>query len=135
MFLVIFVSITDYLTGYEIQFAIFHLIPIVFVTWFTGKESSELISLVCIITTCLADMLAGKVFLYLLIWFWDTLAVLGFYLIVVLSLSSLKAKLERERMLARTDPLRTLLCGLFLYLKGSTLPLNDHCYILQGDRR
>jgi len=105
LILVVFLGVIDYLTGYEVQFAIFYLIPIAFVTWFTGKKGGEFISIVSAITIFLADMMAGKVFLFSLLWLWNTLAVFGFFLVVVLSLSLLKNALEKERMLARTDSL------------------------------
>jgi len=105
LILVVFIGVIDYLTGYEVRLAIFYLIPIAFVTWFAGKESGELISIVSTITIFLTDMMAGKAFSYSLIWLWDILAMLGFFLIVALSLSSLKNALEKERMLARTDSL------------------------------
>jgi len=100
-----FVGVIDYLTGYEIELAIFYLIPIAFVTWFAGKESGALISIVSTIIIFLADMFAGKVFSHPLIGFWNTLATLGIFIIIVLTLSSLKEALERERMSARTDSL------------------------------
>ncbi len=105
LILVVFLGVIDYLTGYEVQFAIFYLIPIAFVTWFTGKKGGEFISIVSAITIFLADMMAGKVFLFSLLWLWNTLAVFGFFLVVVLSLSLLKNALEKERILARTDSL------------------------------
>ncbi len=105
LILVVLLGVIDYLTGYEVQLAIFYLIPIAFVTWFTGKKGGEFISIVSAITIFLADMMAGKVFLLSLLWLWNTLAVFGFFLVVVLSLSLLKNALEKERMLARTDSL------------------------------
>ena len=102
---VVFVGVIDYLTGYEIELAIFYLIPIAFVTWFAGKRSGALMSVVSAIVIFLADMFAGKIFSHPLIGFWDTLGTFGIFLIIVLTLSSLKKALEKERMSARTDSL------------------------------
>ena len=90
LLIIIFVGVIDYLTGYEIELAIFYLIPIAFVTWFAGKGSGALISIISTIIIFLAHMFAGKVFSHPLIGFWNTLATLGVFLIIVLSLSSLK---------------------------------------------
>jgi uncharacterized membrane protein YcaP (DUF421 family) len=95
----------DYLTGYEIELAIFYLILIAFVTWFAGKRSGALISVISTIIIFIADLFAGKVFSHSLIGFWNTLATLGIFLIIVLLLSSLNNAFERERVLARTDSL------------------------------
>ena len=105
LIIIVFVGVIDYLTGYEIELAIFYLIPIAFVTWFAGKRNGALISIVSTIIIFLADMFAGKVFSHPLIGFWDTLATIGIFLIIVFSLSSLKNALEKERMSARTDSL------------------------------
>ncbi|MGZ6206845.1 MAG: GGDEF domain-containing protein [Syntrophales bacterium] len=102
---VVFVGVIDYLAGYEIELAIFYLIPIAFVTWLAGKRSGTLISIVSTIIIFLADMLAGKVFSHPLIGSWNTLATLGIFLIIVFSLSSLKNALKEEQMSARTDSL------------------------------
>lgn len=105
LIIIVFVGVIDYLTGYEIQLAIFYLITIAFVTWFAGKRSGALVSIVSTIIIFLADLFAGKVFSHPLIGFWNTLTTLGVFLVIVFSLSSLKNALEEERMSARTDSL------------------------------
>jgi diguanylate cyclase (GGDEF)-like protein len=105
LIVIVFLGVIDYLTGYEIELAIFYLIPIAFVTWLAGKRSGALISIVSMIIIFLANMFAGKVFSHPIIGLWNTLATLGVFLIIVLSLSSLKNALEEERMSARTDSL------------------------------
>lgn len=99
------IGVIDYLTGYEIELAIFYLIPILLLTWLAGRVSGTFIAVASTAVIYLANMMAGKVFSNPLIWIWDSIAVFGIFLLAVLSLSSLKNALEKERMLARTDVL------------------------------
>lgn len=105
LMVIAFIGVIDYLTGYEIELAIFYLIPITLLTWLAGRTSGELASFVSTLIIFLTDMMAGKVFSHPLILFWNTLAILGIFLVIVFALSSLKTSLERERTLARTDSL------------------------------
>jgi diguanylate cyclase (GGDEF)-like protein len=105
LIIIVIVGVIDYLTGYEVELAIFYLIPIAFVAWFAGRRSGALISIVSAIIIFLADMFAGKVFSHPLIGFWNTMATLGVFFIIAFSLSSLKNALEKERMSAQTDSL------------------------------
>jgi diguanylate cyclase (GGDEF)-like protein len=97
------IGIIDYLTGYEIGFSLFYLLPIFFVTWQTGKPLGIIISIASALVWFLADMLAGSVYSVPVIAFWNMLIRFSFFIIVVLLLAALRKALEHERELSRVD--------------------------------
>jgi diguanylate cyclase (GGDEF)-like protein len=96
------VGLLDYLTGYELSFALFYLFPIALVTWFTNGKIGVVIAFVSAAIWLTADVLAGQVYAHKVIFLWNTAIRLGFFLLTVLSLR-LGKTLERERALARSD--------------------------------
>jgi diguanylate cyclase (GGDEF)-like protein len=99
---VIAIGTFDTLTGHELSFSLFYLIPIVLVTWFSGRNSGLAISVVSAVMWFVADMLAGQSYSQPAIRYWNAATRLGFFVVVTLLLPALKA-LEREKGLARTD--------------------------------
>jgi diguanylate cyclase (GGDEF)-like protein len=96
------VGLLDYLTGYELSFALFYLFPIALVTWFTSGKVGVIIAFVSAGIWLTADVLAGQVYSHKVVFLWNTAIRLGFFLLTVLSLR-LGKTLERERGFARSD--------------------------------
>jgi signal transduction histidine kinase len=88
-------GIFDYLTGVEISFGLFYLLPISFVTWYLEKKAGILIALLSAVLWLYADMSAIDRYASHAIPFWNALVRLGFFAIVVFLLSKLK-NLSRE---------------------------------------
>ena len=101
---VVFIGVLDYLTGYEIQFTFFYLIPVSMVTWFAGKRSGVSISIASALAIYAANSVAGKEFSTPLIFLWDIFITLGLFFVVVFSLSALENALGRYRTLIETSP-------------------------------
>jgi diguanylate cyclase (GGDEF)-like protein len=102
---VILLGIIDYFTGYEASFALFYLLPVSFVAWFTGKEAGFFISIIAAATWHLANSLAGELFSNPLIPYWNAVTRLVFFVVVTFTLSRLKLALEHARSLSRMDHL------------------------------
>jgi diguanylate cyclase (GGDEF)-like protein len=102
--LVLVLWVIDYLTGPDFSFVVFYLFPVFLVTWFAGKKAGIAISLMSGIAWFAADMLtmlpadSNPSIPYL-----NLITKLGFFLVVNLTVSSLRISLEREREMARTD--------------------------------
>jgi diguanylate cyclase (GGDEF)-like protein len=109
------VGILDFLTGYEFAFSLFYLIPISLVTWLTGRRLGIVASLASAGVWLISDMAAGNLFSQPVIYAWNTLMGLGFFVIVALLLSTLRRALERERELAHTDYLTGALNSRFFF--------------------
>ncbi len=96
------VAVLDYLTGYELSFSLFYLIPIALFSWFISSWLGVVISFISAALWLIVDVFAGTQYSHPAIYFWNTLIRLGFFNLTVLLLSLGKA-LERERTFARTD--------------------------------
>ena len=97
------VGIIDYLTGYEIAFSLFYLIPISLVTWLTNRRLGMMMSIVSAIVWFISDVAAGASYSHPLIYAWNTVIILGFFVIVTYLLSLIRSSLEHEKELASTD--------------------------------
>lgn len=99
------VGVLDYLTGYEISFGIFYFIPIFLATIAVGRRAGVAASLLCAVTLFFADYLYRLNYPHSLILYWNAAVHLGFFLIVVFTVSALNAALRREREQSRIDSL------------------------------
>lgn len=98
------VGVADVVTGPEIAFGLFYLIPIFLVGWFAGRTAGLAISVVAALAWAVADALGGQEYSQPTIRYWNAAVRFGFFAIVTLLLSALRA-LEREREIARIDHL------------------------------
>lgn len=107
--LIVLVGLIDHVTGYEISFSIFFLIPILVAVWYGDQN----IGYVACIASASAWMVVEKVSAlpYSQSWilYWNTGVRLTFFLVVAYLAGNLRANLERHRQLARTDSLTGLL--------------------------
>ena len=100
---VIILGIIDYITGYELNIALFYLIPIFMEVWFTNGEMGLVFSFASTVVGFLANLSAGQTYSSLSIYVWNTVIRLGFYLVVVWLGSALKKTYTLNWELARTD--------------------------------
>ena len=93
----------DYVTGPDFSFVVFYLLPVFLVTWFAGKQAGIAISLMSGVAWYVADVLTASADAHPAIPYLNLATKLGFFLVVNLTVSSLRVSLEREREMARTD--------------------------------
>ena len=101
--LVLALWVVDYATGPDFSFVVFYLFPVFLVTWFAGRHAGIAISLMSGLAWFVADVLTTTSEGHPAIPYLNLLSKLGFFLIVNVTVSSLRTSLERERELARTD--------------------------------
>jgi diguanylate cyclase (GGDEF)-like protein len=101
--LVLVLWVIDYFTGPDFSFVVFYLFPVFLVTWFAGKNAGIAISLMSGLAWFVADVLTMTAETHVSIPYLNLVTKLGFFLIVNLTVTSLRTSLERERELARTD--------------------------------
>jgi diguanylate cyclase (GGDEF)-like protein len=111
--LVLCLGVIDYLTGPEISFSVFYLLPILGVTWVVDQWAGVFISVVSAVTWLAMDLLAGATYSHPAIPYWNATTRLAFFLIVAMLVSALKRRLEREEKLARTDVLTGAINAMF----------------------
>lgn len=105
----------DFLTGYEIAFSLFYLIPISLVTWLTGRRLGIVASLASAAVWLISDLAAGNSYSHPGIYVWNTLMGFGFFLIVTFLLSTLRKAMEHERELSHTDYLTDAVNSRFFF--------------------
>jgi diguanylate cyclase (GGDEF)-like protein len=98
----------DMLTGAEISWSVFYLLPIVQVTWYAGFGLGSLTALAAALVWLAADRYDSLPYSHALIPYWNMAVRLAFFLLVAYLLARLQQELRREEALARTDSLTGL---------------------------
>jgi len=103
--IVFILGIIDYVTGFELSFSFFYLIPVTMVAWTVGRNTGLTFSVLSASTWLISNILSGQSFSNGFIGVWNTMLRFGFYSVVTILISELRHALEEERLLANTDPL------------------------------
>jgi signal transduction histidine kinase len=118
LILILIVGIFDYLTGPEMSFSVFYLLPISLSAWFLGKRAGIATSAACACVGMITDLLSGHIYSHPAMPYWDAIVRLSFFLIVTYALSGLKASRERQKELSQfivhdlRSPLSAVMMGL-----------------------
>lgn len=110
--LIVLVASLDYLTGEELSFSIFYLIPVAFSAWYLRLRFGLFISLLSAATWFSVDLyLSEHHYTHFSIPFWNTGVRFGFFIIVTFLLERLQKDLELQEALAQLDGLTGLRNG------------------------
>lgn len=115
------VAIADHFTGFEFSFSIFYLAPVIIASWFGGRIIGTIVAITCAIVWLVVDVTSGHVYSNLLISFWNSGVRLGFFLLTSHLVSKVRFHLDREKELARSDPLTGVLNGRAFFEQGRRL--------------
>lgn len=85
------VAFLDYVTGTEISFSIWYLLAVGLATWFGGRTCGIWISILSAIVWFLLERVQGLPYSHAWIPYWNAFVRLGFFLIVSLLLSRIRA--------------------------------------------
>lgn len=107
--LIFALGVLDTLTGVEFGFSIFYLAPIALAVWKLGTWPGLVLAVVSSAVWYGSDLLAGHVYSHPFLLYWNTFVRMGFYVIVVFSLSRIRSSLYREHMFSRRDSLTGVL--------------------------
>ena len=97
------IGIVDFLSGYELAFSLFYVIPISLLTWYTSRSLGIVASLASALVWLGADITSGHHYSHPLIPIWNILIRLAFFVLFTVLLSAIRSAGERERELARMD--------------------------------
>jgi signal transduction histidine kinase len=89
------IGLVDYLTGSEIYFSTFYLLPVALAAWFLGGLAGIVISMLSVAVWLAGDIAAGARYSSWFVPVWNGAIALTVYLVVVRTLVSLQ-KLQRE---------------------------------------
>ncbi len=104
----IFLGCINHLTGYEISFSIFYLLPIIFVSWFGKRNHGVIASVFSAEALMWADLSSDHFYSNFAVPVWNSIMVLGFFLLITFSFAEIKKLLTKEQLLARVDSLTGL---------------------------
>ncbi|MBI5014977.1 MAG: hypothetical protein HZB55_05725 [Deltaproteobacteria bacterium] len=94
--LVLAVGVVDWLTGIDISFSIFYVIPISLAAWFASTNAALAIAGLSTVTWLTADLLAGHSYPHRWIPIWNAGVRLGFFLITVMALRRLRIDFDER---------------------------------------
>ena len=107
--MILSVGVADHLTGTDISLILFYLAPIAFGTWHVHVRGGLLLTAAAAGVSFAADGLyrlgVGEGDVSLVVLAWNGLVQVGTSVALVLMLAALRARLEGEELLARTDAL------------------------------
>jgi diguanylate cyclase (GGDEF)-like protein len=101
--MVIVLGLIDDLTGYELAFSLFYLIPIAAVAWYAGRRLGLVVSAASAIAWFVADVLGGNIYLHPAIYLWNTIIRVAFFVVVTSLVAALHQAFETNEELARVD--------------------------------
>lgn len=93
------VATLDFMTGAELSFSIFYLIPIAILAWRVDGNTGITAATISAVVWLFIEVISGPEYSSSFVYFWNAIIRLGFFLLPVL----LFKNLEQERRLARTD--------------------------------
>ena len=93
----------DSVTGSELTFSLFYLIPVGVCVWYVGHRAGVLLAIACAATGLVADLNAQM--LNQIVPYWNAAIRLGLFLVVVALIGRLHQALREARRLAETDDL------------------------------
>ena len=98
-------GLVDWITGSEISFSIFYLVPVAIAGWLVGRWAGIGLSAVSAAVWAAADLAAGSRYSHPLIPVWNATMRGGFFLVTTFLLANLRRILAHERAHSRTDVL------------------------------
>lgn len=90
LILVVLLGVLDYVTGSQISFSAFYLLPISLVTWLTNRRGGIILATASAITWLIADLESQITYSYPLIPYWNAMVRLFVFLVIVFLESALK---------------------------------------------
>ena len=113
--LIILIGGLDHLTGYELSFSVFYIVPIALITWHAGWYPGVGASVVSAVVWLVADYTSGHGYTHSLIPVWNSIIRFLFFIVVTLLLSRISKTVQRESALARIDYLTGAVNSRFFY--------------------
>ena len=100
---IVLIGLLDYMTGNEVAFSLFYMVPVALVTVAVNLNTGLVMSFLSALTLQAAELAAGQTFSHPSLYFLNTLIRTLFYAVVVYLLAELQKSREEERQAARTD--------------------------------
>ncbi len=106
--LIAIVALADYLTGTQLSFSIFYVVPVALASWYASRRLAVLTCLLATMTWLIVEISTIS-YMNSFIPMWNAAVRLGFFAITSVLLVALKTALERQQELASLDGLTQVL--------------------------
>jgi diguanylate cyclase (GGDEF)-like protein len=106
--LIAVIGYIDLITGNEMSFSVFYIIPIGYGAWYVGKTVGTALALLSAIVWLIADSMSGHVYSADWLPIWNASVRFSIFIIVAYLLIKIKRQLKLEKSLANQDPLTGL---------------------------
>jgi diguanylate cyclase (GGDEF)-like protein len=103
------IGLVDYLTGTELRVYPLYFLPISWIAWRSGVRITAIAAVFASGIWIAANQLAGLTFSSTAVWSFNAAMHAGSFMLIAILLARLRKSLNRERELARVDPLTGLL--------------------------
>jgi diguanylate cyclase (GGDEF)-like protein len=113
--LVLLLGVIDYITGIELNIALFYLIPIFLMVWYTDGQMGLVFSFASTIVGFIVNYSSGLTYSHPSLYVWNTVLRLGFYMVVVWLGTALKRTYTINRELARSDYVTGAISNRYFY--------------------
>lgn len=98
-------GVLDYLTGPELGFSVFYLLPVAVAAWFVGRRAGVAVSVASSVLLTLDDVATLVPYSHPVYLYWNAVTRLAVFVVATLALSALRRATDNEARLARTDAL------------------------------
>lgn len=109
LILLITIGTCDFLTGYELSFSIFYLLPVSLSAWYVDKTAAAITSVLASAAWLLVEFTAGPAYTNQSFLLWNAAVRLGFFLIVATLIVRLRLLVDFQTSLAQKDGLTGVL--------------------------
>ncbi|MET0105461.1 MAG: GGDEF domain-containing protein [Sedimenticola sp.] len=106
--LTLIIGFGDFITGNEMSFSVFYIIPVGYGVWYAGGIVGTVLSLFSAVAWLIADVISGHVYSAGWLLYWNAGVRLSIFIFVVFLLVRLKRQLKLEESLADQDALTGL---------------------------
>lgn len=106
---VVSVGLLDYATGPNLSMALFYLAPVAAAAWYAGRRAGVTVASLAALEWLAADLLSRSSPHASWVSLWNAAARLGMFVVTAELMWTVRAALDRERRLSRTDSLTGLL--------------------------
>lgn len=106
--LILFVGLFDYLSGEEMSFSLFYLLPIAVSAWYGSERLGLVFCLVSAAVWFSVEAWSGRVYSYAFTAYWNAFVRLAFFVIASGLLTQVRRTLDEERKWANRDGLTGL---------------------------
>ena len=106
LFFVAIIGAVDYLTGVELSFSLFYILPLVLVSWHSDSRIGIPFAVLCAVVWAGADLLGGHIYSADYIFLFNTLVRLGLFIIIttlICKLQSSHEKFVQQALLAQKN--------------------------------